>query len=168
MKIININGPINAGKTTISKLLKDKIPNCLFIEVDDLLSDEEEERLGLKMEEGWTERGRRLAASIAQEKKLKRYDVVIFAYPMTDKTYREWKSWEDENTRFINITLAPKLEVCLQNRGERKLSAQERERIKQMYREGYHSSKFADLIVDNSRQTPEETLQEILSFLKKF
>lgn len=41
MKIINVNGPINAGKTTISKFLADKLPQTLFIEVDDLLSDAE-------------------------------------------------------------------------------------------------------------------------------
>lgn len=33
MKIININGPINAGKTTISKLLVSELKVALFIEV---------------------------------------------------------------------------------------------------------------------------------------
>ena len=40
MQIININGPINAGKSTISKLLTQKLSNAIFIEVDDLLSDQ--------------------------------------------------------------------------------------------------------------------------------
>jgi deoxyadenosine/deoxycytidine kinase len=34
MKIINIGEPINAGKSTISKLLVANLPNALFIEVD--------------------------------------------------------------------------------------------------------------------------------------
>ena len=42
MRIININGPINSGKTTVSKLLQEKLPDCLFVEVDELLSDEEQ------------------------------------------------------------------------------------------------------------------------------
>lgn len=165
MRIININGPINSGKSTISKLLKEKLPQCLFIEVDDLLSDEEQEKLNLKLEEGWAERTDRLNKIITREKIAKRYENIVFAYPMTDKTYREWKSWEDENTKFINITLAPKLDICIQNRGTRELTQQEQERIKQMYKEGYHCSKFADLIIDNSNQTPNDTLQSILSYL---
>ena len=167
MRIININGPINSGKTTISNLLRDKLPKCLFIEVDNLLSDEEEERLNLSREEGWAERVKRLDAIIAQEKKMQNYENIIFAYPMTDKLYGEWKSWEDKDTKFINITLAPKEEVCLQNRGDRELDDGEKARIKEMYKEGYHCSQFADLIIDNSMQRPEQTLQIVLNYLKK-
>ena len=167
MKIININGPINSGKTTISKLLQEKLPQSLFIEVDDLLSDDEQVKLKLTREQGWAERLKRLDAIIVQEKNLQRYENIIFAYPMTDKTYHQWKLWEDENTKFINITLAPNIDICLQNRGTRKLTEGEKARIRQMYQEGYHCSKFADLIIDNSIQTPQETLQKILVFLRK-
>lgn len=86
---------------------------------------------------------------------------------MTDKLFNEWKRWEDKTTEFVNITLAPRLEICIQNRGERSLSVSEINRIREMYQEGYHSSKFADLIIDNSEQTPQETLQQILSFYPK-
>ena len=167
MRIININGPINSGKTTVSKLLHEKLPDCLFIEVDELLSDDEQVKLKLTREQGWAERLKRLDTIIVQEKNLQRYENIIFAYPMTDKTYHQWKLWEDENTKFINITLAPKLDICLQSRGERKLSAQEKERIKQMYKEGYNRPEFSDLVIDNSTQTPTETLENILYFLMK-
>ncbi|MBQ7660047.1 MAG: GNAT family N-acetyltransferase [Alphaproteobacteria bacterium] len=165
MKIININGPINSGKTTISKLLQEKLPQSLFIEVDDLLSDDEQENLKLSREQGWAERLQRLDKIIVQEKNLRRYDNIIFAYPMTDKTYHQWKLWEDKNTKFINITLAPNMDVCLQNRGTRELSETEKTRIEQMYQEGYHCSNFADFIINNTQQTPQETLQKILDFL---
>ncbi len=89
MKIININGPINAGKTTISKLLAQNISGALFIEVDDLLSDDERNALGLSVREGWMERVNRLAKIIAEEKKLKRYENIIFAYPITEKLYNQ-------------------------------------------------------------------------------
>ena len=167
MKIININGSINSGKSTISKLLKEKLLKCLFIEVDELLSDEEQKMLNLNREEGWAERLKRLNEIIVGEKTLQRYENIIFAYPITGKTYHQWKLWEDENTKFINITLAPKLDVCMQNRGERKLSFQEKERIKQMYQEGYNHPEFSDLIIDNSSQTPIETLENIVDFLVK-
>ena len=42
MLILNINGPINSGKTTVSKILSEQLENTLFIEVDDLLGDDEE------------------------------------------------------------------------------------------------------------------------------
>ena len=78
-----------------------------------------------------------------------------------------WKQWEDKTTEFVNITLAPRLEICIQNRGERSLSVSEINRIREMYQEGYHNSKSADLIIDNSEQTPQETLQQILLFLSQ-
>ena len=155
MRIININGPINSGKTTVSKLLHEKLPDCLFIEVDELLSDEEQKKLNLNREDGWAERLKKLKSIVVEEKKLQRYENIIFAYPISIKTYHQWKLWEDENTKFINITLAPNIDVCLQNRGTRELSETEKTRIRQMYQEGYHCSKFADLIIDNSRQTPQ-------------
>ena len=166
MRIININGPINSGKSTISKLLVKALPQALFIEVDDLLSDKEQEKLGLSRQEGWQERKNRLKQNITQEKNKQQYQNIIFAYPITVKTYAEWKQWEDDNTKFINITLAPKLEVCLQNRGKRELEESEKNRIKEMYWQGYHNPAFADLIIDNSTQPPEQTLQQILDFLQ--
>lgn len=166
MKIININGPINSGKTTVSKLLAEQMSDALFIEVDDLLSDEEQETLGLSMEKGWAERTNRLSKMIVKYKKTKQYNVIIFAYPISKNLYNEWKAWEDEYTCFVNVTLAPRLDVCLQNRGNRELDAWELNRIRQMYDEGYHKPEFADLIIDNSEQTPQETVNEILAFLR--
>lgn len=167
MKIININGPINSGKTTISKLLQSKLSQSLFVEVDELLLDDEQEKLKLTREQGWVERLKRLDEVITREKKLQRYENIVFAYPMTKKSYHQWKLWEDENTKFINITLAPQLDICLQNRGERKLTESEKQRIKQMYSEGYNRPEFSDLIIDNSSQRPIETLKNILYFLIK-
>ena len=167
IRIININGPINSGKSTVSKLLKEKLSQCLFIEVDELLTDSEQEKLKLSREDGWSERLNRLNKIITQEKTIKRYKNIIFAYPITDKSHKHWKSWEDKNTKFINITLGPELDICIQNRGTRSLTKQEKERIRQMYQEGYNCPQFADLIIDNSTQTPEETVITILDFLNK-
>ena len=167
MKIVNINGPINSGKSTVSKLVAAKLPKSLFVEVDDLLSDEEQERLGLTMEKSWVERTNRLAKIVNEHKKSRKYEMIIFAYPIAQNLYDEWVIWSDEKDEFINITLAPKLEVCLKNRGNRELEDWEVARIKQMYEEGYHNRDFADLIIDNSNQTPKETVETILDFLMK-
>ena len=165
MIILNINGPVNAGKSTVSKVLEKKIENSFFIEVDDLMTDEEEESLNLSIQEGWKERCNRLVQKLNALKKSKTYETVIFAYPITEKTYQEWKQLEDKTCKFLNITLAPSLEVCLTNRGERKLNEWEINRIQQMYQKGYHSRDFADLIINNDHLTPEETADVIMSFL---
>ena len=60
MLILNINGPMNSGKTTVSKILVNIRPKATFVEVDELMSDEEQEKLGLSLKEGWAERKKRL------------------------------------------------------------------------------------------------------------
>ena len=119
------------------------------------------------MEKGWAERTNRLAKIIKQEKENGSYRNIVFAYPISHNLYQEWKFLEDKDTSFVNITLAPKLEVCLQNRGARELDDWEITRIKQMYQEGYQNPPFSDLIIDNGSQTPQETVQAIVSFLQK-
>lgn len=168
MLIININGPINAGKSTICQLLAKDLPDSLFIEVDDLLSDEEQEALNLDFMGGIMERLRRLDHKIAIEKNAGRYSMILFAYPMTKDNYGRWKKFEDALTNFVNITLSPSLSVCLTNRGNRELDAWEKKRIRQMYDENYHCPEQSDFIIDNTRQTPEQTAEIIRNFLKKY
>ena len=167
MLILNINGPINSGKSTVSKLLVQMLPHAVFIEVDDLLSDAEEQKLGLTMQDGWAERLNRLDKIIFDQKTQHRYETIIFAYPMTDNLYRRWSTHVDKNTRFIAITLAPSLEKCLTNRGTRKLTDWEMGRIKEMYSENYHKPTNANLIINNDGQTPHQTAQQVADFIAK-
>ena len=166
MLILNINGPINSGKTTVSKLLVNLLPEATFIEVDELMSDEEEYQLKISREEGWAERQRRLNEKLLSFKKLRTYETVIFAYPIVESSYKTWSEMADESTKFINITLSPTLEECLKNRGTRELVDWERKRIREMYDEGYHQRPFADLIINNDHQTPEQTAEVITDFLR--
>ena len=165
MLILNINGPINSGKTTVSKILSEQLEDALFIEVDDLLGDDEELELGLSMQQGWAERLNRLENLLHREVQRRQYKIVIFAYPMTLNIYTRFKALERDDIRFINVTLSPAMDVCLTNRGGRELTPWEIKRIRQMYREKYHHPDFADLIVDNSAQTPEETALIIREFV---
>ncbi len=165
MLILNINGPINAGKTTVSKILARQMENAVFIEVDDLLSEAEQTALGLSMVDGWAERQKRLNARLVAYKMSRQYDTVIFAYPIGENSYREWAALADENTRFLNVTLAPTLEKCVTNRGKRSLTDWEISRIKEMYAQGYHHRPYADLIVNNDAQTPDETARVIMDFV---
>ena len=165
MILLNINGPINSGKTTVSRILEKKLPDSLFIEVDNLLSEDEAEKLGLSMCEAWQESVNRLERLILREKKSQKHRVVFFAYPIGREYYERWKSYEDENTRFINITLSPSKEECLRRGGD-DMSQWEHDRILQMYEEGCHNPEFSDFILHNDDQTPEQTAQTVLDFLK--
>lgn len=86
MKVINVGGAINSGKSTVSEILAGKLKNAVFIEVDDLLS-EEEERLFPDFPARIEERLRRLYAELGRHLRERRFDHVIFAYPMTERTY---------------------------------------------------------------------------------
>ena len=166
MLILNINGPMNSGKSTVSKILVNLLPNATFIEVDELMTDEEEKRLGLSIQDGWAERQKRLNKKLLDLKKLPEFETVIFAYPISENSYKTWTSMTDENTRFMNITLAPSLEECLKNRGTRELDDWERNRIKEMYEEGYQNRPYSDLIINNDHQTPEETAKIIKGLIE--
>lgn len=166
MLILNINGPINSGKSTVSKILVNMLPNATFIEVDELMSDEEQEKLGLTLQQGWRERHKRLNQKLKALKKSHEYETVIFAYPIADNTYQDWKALEDNETKFLNITLAPSLEECLKNRGARELNDWEKNRIRQMYEEGYQNRPYSDFIINNDNQTPQETAEVIKGFVE--
>ena len=167
MLILNINGPINSGKSTVSKLLVQILSRAIFIEVDDLLSDVEEKKLGLTMQAGWGERLNRLDRIIADQKNQRQYETIIFAYPMTENLYRRWSAHIDKNTRFIAVTLAPSLENCLTNRGTRILTDWEIGRIREMYNENYHRPVNSDLIINNDGQTPHQTAKQIADYVTK-
>ncbi len=166
MLILNINGPINSGKTTVSKILVNLLSKAVFIEVDELMSDAEQEKLGLSLKEGWAERKKRLDEKLYFLKQTKEFETVIFAYPITEESYQKWAGFADETNRFINITLAPSLEECLKNRGTRELTDWERNRIRQMYEEGYQHRPYSDFIINNDNQTPNETAEIIKGFIE--
>lgn len=166
MLILNINGPMNSGKTTVSKILVNLLPKATFIEVDELISDAEQEKLRLSLKEGWAERKKRLNEKLLALKEGEEFETVIFAYPITEESYQKWSALADENTRFLNITLAPSLEECLKNRGTRQLDDWDRNRIQQMYEEGYQNRSYSDFIINNDNQTPEETTEIIKGFIE--
>ena len=84
---------------------------------------------------------------------------------MSQRNFDIWSKWTDVNDRFISITLAPSLENCLKNRGSRELSEREKQRILEMYQQGYQNPSGADRIICNDRQTPLQTAHIIKEFL---
>lgn len=166
MKIINIGGPINSGKTTISKLLATKLPNSIFIEVDELMSDEDIAAMPVFMDR-IRERLRRLYVAIEKHISENKLDYLIFAYPMYMNTFESVSEITNGKAEFIVITLNPNMNKCQTNRGTRELTDWEVNRIKEMYSEGVGSFEKSDLIIDNTEQKPSETVEVIMEYLIK-
>ena len=87
---------------------------------------------------------------------------VAVSWPITAENHR---IFEDAIRRtgvsFFTFTLLPQQDVCLTNRGTRELKPSEIERIKQMYRRYSERNPVGD-VINNSEQTPDETVEEIL------
>ncbi len=158
--IIFLNGSINAGKSTISKLLVEKLPSTALVEIDALremiawmpLHDS----IPLNLEN---------AVSVIHNF-VKRGLNVIVPYPLSQKNYEYMlESLKDLDEKMYVFTLAPKLEKTLTNRGSRELVDWEVVRIKEQYEKGIHNPSFGE-VIDNSQQIPEETVNYILNKIK--
>ena len=159
--IIFINGSINAGKTTIANLLAKKLGKIAVVDIDILhefikwmdISD----TVPLNLQN---------AVCIIRNFASAGLDIVI-PYPLSQKNYefitKKLSSFQKD---IIFITLSPPLEVALQNRGGRELSKWEKDRIKHHYETGISNPKFGHTI-NNSQQTPEETVNQILTLIDK-
>ncbi len=158
--IIFISGPINSGKTTISNLLKAKIPNTAHIEVDILREMVEwmplEESIPLNLKNTLSLTVNFIAENIN----------VIISYPLSKQEYEYFnKNLPLEVERFF-FTLGPRLDYALTNRGTRKLTEWETERIKYHYKTGVNNPGFG-ITIDNTMHTPEETMNEILYYIEQ-
>lgn len=158
--IIFLNGSINAGKSTIAKLLTKELPNTALVEIDafhemiDWMPIDQSIPLNLEN-----------AVSIITNFAKRNLNVII-PYPLSEKNYDYMmENLKNLNTDIRVFTLAPRLEKVMANRGERELDDWERDRVKHHYTIGIQSPTFGE-IIDNSEQLPEETTSVILSKIK--
>ncbi len=158
--IIFINGSINAGKTTVAKILHEKISQSALIEIDTLRAMIEwlpiDKAVPINLEN-----------AVAVIRTFTKHDIhAIVPYPLSERNYAYMvESLKDLNQPIHVFTLAPKLEKALTNRGARELSEAEQERIKHHYTIGIPTPSFGE-IIDNSKQSPEETANSILEKLQ--
>ena len=157
--IILINGSINSGKSTAASLLQRKTPNTAVVEIDSLrkfidwMPLEQSIPINLKN-----------AASIINNFHSEGLSVIA-TYPLSEENYQFLtKHLDVDQSQLFAITLAPKLDHILKNRGTRHLSDWERKRIKYHYKIGIHKPDFGH-IIDNSNQTPAETVDKILQII---
>lgn len=157
--IIFINGTINSGKSTVSHLLKKRMPKTAVVEVDalrkfiDWLPLDQAIPINLKN-----------AVSVIKNFVDEDFNVIV-PYPLSEKNHKFFsQELASIGQKLIFITLAPKLEKALENRGMRELTEEEKQRIRYHYSIGIENPSFG-VIIDNSNQTPEQTIEEILKKL---
>ncbi|HEX9004205.1 MAG TPA: hypothetical protein VGB07_30105 [Blastocatellia bacterium] len=154
--IILLNGSINAGKTTVSKRLCCLLPRAAHVEVDSLRDFigwmPLEESIPINIE-----------AAIAVSKVFVRHGLnVVFSYPLRPEDYEViLREFGELHVPVHCVTLRPRLEVSLTNRGTRQLTDWERSRIQYHY-ETRLNDPGVGFILDNSAQSPDETAREIL------
>ncbi len=157
--IIFINGSINAGKSTIAKILATKIPNTANMEIDSFHEFihwlEIDKAVPINLEN---------AVLIINNFAKRGYNVAV-PYPLSQKNY-EYLKKELCNNELYFFTLSPDIKKTLSDTKDRKLTQWERNRIQHHYDIGIPNPAFGK-IIDNTNQTPEETAEAIVSFCQK-
>lgn len=155
-KLIFISGSINSGKTTTGKLLAAKI-SAEFINVDDLNDSIPNFNLATDLDKSMD-----LAIKTVNQLLNDGKDVVanyVVRPKDFDRLVKEVNTYEQHI-----ITLAPRLEIAQSQRGDRKLSDWELQRVKYHYNTGIASPKFGH-IIDNSTLSMEQTVDQILKII---
>ena len=155
--ILFLSGPINAGKTTVARILARKLPNVALVEIDALHDMIEwmpiDQAVPINLEN---------AVSVIRSFSKRGLDAIV-PYPLSRDDYSYlMNELKDIDAKIHVFTLAPELEIALTNRGTRELEDRERERIRHHYRVGIHAPSFGE-VIDNSDQTPEDTANYILT-----
>lgn len=156
--VICLNGPINAGKSTIGAILAAMLPDAEFIEGDDH---------GIPEDVPFAEMIEQATAWLAGLIGAKQRSFLVIAYPLRPEDFVLLKeAAQKRGARLFVVTLAPSMELVLQDRGERKLEEEERARIREMYDEGYASRDFSDMIVTDV-ESPEVMARRIAADVLK-
>jgi guanylate kinase len=158
--IIFINGSINSGKTTVSKLLAEKLAKPAFVEIDNLGEFIEwmpiDEAVPINLEN---------AVSVIKNLARRGFNIVA-PYPISQEDYNYMMKNLEEFKDDINVfTLSPKLEKALTNRGNRELHEWEKGRIEHHYSIGIHNPSFG-VIIDNTELSSQETVELILKEIR--
>lgn len=139
MIVIVLNGSINSGKTTTGQALATLLPGARFIDGDDH---------GIPDSVPFQQMIDRAVLWVADQITAATEPVLVIAYPMRDSDFARLQSaCAARSGRLFVATLAPPLAVALTNRGTRELDDGERDRIHEMYAEGYPTRTFSDIII---------------------
>ncbi|MBS1492890.1 MAG: hypothetical protein JST55_05255 [Bacteroidetes bacterium] len=162
MKFIWISGSINSGKSTIAAELNKRIRKSVNIECDSLrhfATHENLETIGdyistdaLDLAKKWIERGY----------------LPIVTWPMYGEGLKKLISYSKElGIEPVIINLIPSKETAKQNRGERELTEKEFNRIEYMYEVENIGNPELGFSIDNSNQTVDETVKEVMAHISE-
>lgn len=150
--IIFISGSVNAGKSTTSKLIAEKI-DAEWIDVDELAYSIENFNLAKDIPKAIALTIDTINILTAEGKN------VVANYVLRRKDYEALRArLKDQNQYYF--TLAPKLDIALSDRG-RGMNDWEYERIKYHYDNDIANPDFGE-IIDNSDLTINETAKIII------
>ena len=155
--IILINGSMNAGKSTVAKLLVKKLPRTAHVEK-------------LRQFIEWMSIEESIPYNMQNIISLTRNFVtmgnlhVVISYPVSNENFVLISDALEDLGQIHAFTLSPRLDVVTTNRGTRELAAWEIEQIKKTYAVDFHKPDYG-VLIDNTNQTPGETLEEIFKHL---
>lgn len=153
--IVFICGAANAGKSTVGKLLAEKI-GAAFIEGDDIRK--------VFYREGVASARPAIIEAIAAVVRVvvARGESVVVAYPIWEEDYEPLMGYlKGISAPKHFIALSPSLETALTNRGTRELESWEPDWIKESYARGVHNPPFAK-VIDNTDTPADKTLELVL------
>ncbi len=154
-KHIWISGTINSGKSSVVKLLGQKL-QLPVIELDTLSTYFEH-----CMEfQDYIDINYEILINILEILRSRNIKSIV-VYPISEKRYAELGRLQNE---FDFFSIDPTLDIALTNRGERKLDDWERNRIKELYEIGIHNPSFGTRI-ETKNLTALETVDIIISQL---
>lgn len=156
--LIVLNGSINAGKTTTSKMLCQLLPRTAHIEVDSL----REFIAWMPLEESLPIN---LESAVAVAHVLLKHGLnVVLSYPLRAEDYAWLRQQFACPIHFF--TLRPPLATSQSQRGERVLSEWEIARIAYHYHtEGANPD--LGVVIDNSQMSPAETARAIIRHVEE-
>ena len=154
--IIILNVSINSGKSTVAKILQEKIPHTAYVEVDEL-------RRFIDWMDGEKAYPLSVENALLVTKNFVKKDLnVVFTYIIGEDDYKIVQEMlKDVSTNVFIFTFSPDINHTLTNRGSRELTEQELKRIQYHYDIGINNPSFGQ-IIDNTHQTPKETAEIIL------
>ncbi len=150
---------MNSGKSTTAKILVSKLPRTAHIEKLRQFIE------WMTIEESVPYNIENIISLTRNFVSLGQLNVVI-SYPVSNENFLKISErLGDLGTDIYAFTLAPALEKAITNRGTRELKDWEIEQIKKTYAENFHQPDYG-VIIDNSEQTPEQTVEIMLSHIK--
>ena len=160
-KFIWISGSINSGKSTIAKLLSDKIPNGINIELD--LLSHFDNKLSIENKANFIIQD---ALDLARNW-LNRNRLPILNWPIWGEGSEFMIAYAKQlKIEPVIINLIPNIEIVKTNRGERELTEWELNRIDYMHQTGNINNPAYGFCIDNGHLTPDETVEIIIRTLK--